>query len=217
MPAGHAHSSGGRIARGSQFCDSIMDGDRLKSHSELGRRPCQPALPGKVDRSSGCGSNASNQAGCNVGPPNQMEGFLLSASIIDSATVQAYRETEYRVFAEAGFTLRVGQASAELLAAHKRHKTHCSAFLTACNPLSQAFDAASNAERQAALAQELNNQGLVFESGIGQHPSNGWPGEESLLVYGLELEAAKALGTRFEQNALVWCGADAVPQLILLR
>ena len=146
-----------------------------------------------------------------------MEGFLLSASIIDSATVQAYRETEYRVFAEAGFTLRVGQASAELLAAHKRHKTHCSAFLTACNPLSQAFDAASNAERQAALAQELNNQGLVFESGIGQHPSNGWPGEESLLVYGLELEAAKALGTRFEQNALVWCGADAVPQLILLR
>ena len=217
MLSGHAHSSWGRIGKVSRIGDPIKAGDRLKSHSELGRRPCQPALPGKVDRSSGWGSNASNQAGCNVGPPNQMEGFLLSASIIDSATVQAYRETEYRVFAEAGFTLRVGQASAELLFAHKRHKTHCSAFLTACNPLSQAFDAASNAERQAALAQELNNQGLVFESGIGQHPSNGWPGEESLLVYGLELEAAKALGTRFEQNALVWCGADAVPQLILLR
>jgi hypothetical protein len=111
----------------------------------------------------------------------------------------------------------VGQASAELLAAHKRRKTHCSAFLTACNPLSRTFDAASNAERQAALAQELNNRGLAFESGIGQHPSNGWPGEESFLVYGLELEAAKALGMRIEQNAFVWCGADAVPQLILLR
>ena len=33
--------------------------------------------PGKVDRSSGCGSNASNQAGCNVGPPNQPEGFFV--------------------------------------------------------------------------------------------------------------------------------------------
>ena len=217
MPAGHAHSSGGRIARGSQFGDSIMDGDRLKTHSELGRRPCQPALPGKVDRSSGCGSNASNQAGCNVGPPNQMEGFLLSASIIDSATVQAYRETEYRVFAEAGFTLRVGLASAELLSAHKRHKTQCSAFLTACNPFSQAFDATTNAERQAALAKELKQRSLTFESGIGQHPGNGWPGEDSFLVYGLTLEAAKALGTRLEQNAFIWSGADAVPQLILLR
>ena len=91
---------------------------------------------------------------------------MLSPSIIDSATVQAYRETEYRVFAEAGFTLRVGQASAELLSAHKRHKTQCSAFLTACNPFSQPSDAASNAERQAALAKELKQRSLVFESGI---------------------------------------------------
>lgn len=142
---------------------------------------------------------------------------LLSPSIIDSATVQAYRETEYRVFAEAGFTLRVGQASAELLSAHKRHKTQCSAFLTACNPFSQAFDATTNAERQAALAKELKQRSLTFESGIGQHPGNGWPGEDSFIVYGLTLEAAKALGTRIEQNAFIWSGADAVPQLILLR
>lgn len=142
---------------------------------------------------------------------------LLSPSIIASATVQAYRETEYRVFAEAGFTLRVGQASAELLSAHKRLRTHCSAFLTAWNPFSHALDAASNAERQAALARELKQRSLAFELGIGQHPGNGWPGEESFLVYGLTLEAAKVLGRRLEQNAFVWCGADAVPQLILLR
>ena len=142
---------------------------------------------------------------------------MLSPSIIASATVQAYRETEYRVFAEAGFTLRVGQASAELLSAHKRLRTHCSAFLTAWNPFSHALDAASNAERQAALARELKQRSLAFELGIGQHPGNGWPGEESFLVYGLTLEAAKVLGRRLEQNAFVWCGADAVPQLILLR
>ena len=41
--------------------------------------------------------------------------------------------------------------------------------------------------------------------------------EESFLVYGLTLEAAKALGTRLEQNAFIWSGEDAVPQLILLR
>jgi hypothetical protein len=32
----------------------------------------------------------------------------------------------------------------------------------------------------------------------------------------LALEAAKTSGTRMEQNAIVWSGADAVPQLILL-
>ena len=42
---------------------------------------------------------------------------------------------------------------------------------------------------------------------------------EDLMQIGLLslVEAAKALGTRLEQNAIVWAGGDAVPQLILLR
>ncbi len=139
------------------------------------------------------------------------------ASAIAPPTLQAYLETDYCVHGEPGFTLRVGRASAELLAAHKRRRTDCSAFLTACNPFSQPLDAAANAARQAALAKELSGRSLAFLPGVGQHPSNGWPGEDSFLVFGLTLEAAKALGTRLEQNGLVWSGADAVPQLILLR
>ena len=142
---------------------------------------------------------------------------MLPASAIDPPTLQAYLETDYCVHGEPGFTLRVGRASAELLAAHKRRRTDCSAFLTACNPFSQPLDAAANAARQAALAKELSGRSLAFLPGVGQHPSNGWPGEDSFLVFGLTLEAAKALGTRLEQNGLVWSGADAVPQLILLR
>jgi hypothetical protein len=49
------------------------------------------------------------------------------------------------------------------------------------------------------------------------HRSNHLSGEASYLIFGLTLEAAKALRTRLEQNAIVWTGADAVPQLILLR
>jgi len=111
----------------------------------------------------------------------------------------------------------VWQASADLLSAHKRQKADCSAFLTACNPFSQSVDDATNAARHASLAQELSCRGLVFLPGVGQHPSNQWPGEASFLVFGLTLEAAKVLGARFEQNGFVWSGADAVPQLILLR
>lgn len=140
-----------------------------------------------------------------------------AASIIDAGTLQAYRETEYRVLGEQPLTLRVGQVSAGLLALHKSHKVPCSAFLTACNPFSQRCDDDANASRQAALAGELARRGLAFAAGIGQHPSNEWPGEDSFLVFGLDLKSAKALGARFEQNGFIWSSADAVPQLILLR
>ncbi|CAM5788508.1 MAG: DUF3293 domain-containing protein [Burkholderiales bacterium] len=140
-----------------------------------------------------------------------------AASIIDPGTIQAYRETEYRVLGGQPFTLRVGKVCADLLAAHKLHQVDGSAFLTACNPFSQRSGDAANANRQAELAAELTRRGLTFAPGIGQHPSNDWPGEDGSLVFGLDLEAAKALGARFEQNALIWSGADGVPQLILLR
>jgi hypothetical protein len=142
---------------------------------------------------------------------------LFSASAIDPRTIQAYLETDYCVHGELGFILHVGQASADLLAAHKRQKVECSAFLAACNPFSRVADEDANAVQQAALAQELSSRSLVFRSGIGQHPSNKWPGEESFLVFGLTLEAAKVLGARFEQNGFIWSGVDAVPRLILLR
>lgn len=133
------------------------------------------------------------------------------------ALAQAYLETEYRVLGEPPFGLRVGRASAELLYAHERQKVDCSAFVTACNPFSRLLDDAANAARQRALAGELTHRRLAFVQGIGQHPSNQWPSEESFLVFGLTLEAAKTLGARLQQNALIWSGRDAVPQLILLR
>ncbi|UUZ55406.1 DUF3293 domain-containing protein [Massilia sp. H-1] len=48
-------------------------------------------------------------------------------------------------------------------------------------------------------------------------PKREWPSEPSFLVRGLSLEDASALGRQLRQNAIVWCGADLVPQLILLR
>jgi hypothetical protein len=45
---------------------------------------------------------------------------------------------------------------------------------------------------------------------------NGWPPKPSVLVFGLELQAAGSMGQRFEQNALLWCGGDGVPRLVVL-
>lgn len=142
---------------------------------------------------------------------------MFSDSVIDKAMVQAYLETEYRVFGNAPFTLKIGISSPALAALHKAHRVTSSAYITACNPFSQVFDEAANVKRQKAFAGKLQTQPLVFIDGIGQHPSNKWRGEPSFLVLGLSLEAAKALGVTYGQNAIVWCGPDAVPQLILLR
>ena len=156
------------------------------------------------------------QSGYSVGPL-RTEGFLFFESIIDAGTVQAYRETEYRAHGDEPLTLRVGETSSALAAAHKRHRVDCSAYITACNPFSQLLDDTANAERHAALGREISQRSLASIEGIGQHPSNPWPGEASYLIFGLTLKAAKALGTRFEKNAIVWVGGDVVPKLILLR
>lgn len=154
--------------------------------------------------------------GKRVGPPIS-EGFFLFESIVDAGTLQAYRETEYRVSGPDAFILRVGELSAALAAAHKKQRVDCSAYITARNPFGQILDGAANAERHAALGRELSQRSLASVEGVGQHPSNQWPGEPSYLIFGLTLEAAKALGMRLEQNAILWAGADAVPELILLR
>lgn len=140
----------------------------------------------------------------------------MAESTLPPDLIQAYRETHYRAPA-LHLTLIVDQPNPDLDRAHRRHGVACSAFITACNPFSVRLTDAENADRQAGLAADLRARSLSFTDGIGQHPGNGWLGEPSFLVFGLELESAKVLCTGLEQNAFIWSGPDAVPRLILLR
>ena len=188
----------------------MLEGDILSwvdAHSNL--------PPGKVDRASGCGSKGSNQAG-SVDPPH-WRVFLFSRSAIDAALIQAYRETEFRVLGPHPFTLRVGDISPELAAVHQAYQSHCSTFITASNPYSKSLEPQANADRHEALRNRLEQINLVHKEGIGQHSSSPWPAEASFLVVGMSLEAATALGKALEQNAIVWSGEDARPELVLLR
>ena len=74
-----------------------------------------------------------------------------------------------------------------------------------------------NSELQKQLEEEIKFRGLTYIPGEGKHPVGDWPGESSFLIFDLSLESAKTLGKKFNQNAVVWCDKDAVPQLILLR
>ena len=106
---------------------------------------------------------------------------------------------------------------AQLAILHERYQTTCSAFITACNPLGDVLDDAVNASRQEALATHLVREGFVALAGVGQHPTDAWPGEPSFLVLGMQRAQAQETGRQFQQNAIIWAGADAIPELILLR
>ena len=93
---------------------------------------------------------------------------------------QAYLETDFKVFAENSFTMKVGQYSSELNSIIKKSKHSSAAFITAYNPYSKQLSNTENIARQKQLKIEIAKRGLTTIEGIGQHPSNQWPGEPSL-------------------------------------
>ena len=142
---------------------------------------------------------------------------MFSNSVISPAMIQAYQETEYHVTATPPLCLRVGVPDSALAALHSLSGVNCSCFVTSCNPFSVSFDDTRNARRIVALSKCLRRRGLGFIEGAGRHPTNGWAPEPSYLVLGASLAMATSLGRVWSQNAVVWSGSDAVPQLILLR
>lgn len=139
------------------------------------------------------------------------------ASAVSSALIQAYWNTDYTAIDDAEFVLNPGQASGALRQRMAQHRCDSAVYLTACNPFSRMLGVAENTQRQAQLAMELERRGLVYVAGVGRGKDSEWAAEPSFLIYGMALEDAKVLGRQFGQNALVWCGPDAVPQLVLLR
>ncbi|MFA6921005.1 MAG: DUF3293 domain-containing protein [Gallionella sp.] len=135
---------------------------------------------------------------------------------IEPSTIQAYLETDYCVFGRMPFVLRVGIASESLARLYRQYAASSGAFITACNPHGLIASEEANAACQAELAGELQRRCLDYIEGMGRHPHGDWPAEPSYFVLGLSLEEARLLGKKYRQNAIVWCGVDAVPELVML-
>lgn len=128
--------------------------------------------------------------------------------------IQAFTETDYIVHQEPPFTMNIGKPCEELKKLMSTRNALGAAFITAWNPFSQKMSAIKNEARQQELKEILKKRGLTFIDGIGQHPSNNWPGEASVLILDLNREAAKVLAGHFEQHAFVWADKTAVPELV---
>lgn len=138
-------------------------------------------------------------------------------SLLPAGLINAYRETRYHVFTEPPIALAIDGFNGDVLALHRRFDVDCSAFVTACNPFSNAVSDAENQTLMQQLETELREARYRYVPGEGRHPSNAWPAEPSYLALGMAQQEAATIGRRFSQNAVVWTGCDGIPRLILLR
>ena len=140
------------------------------------------------------------------------KGTELAASL-----VAAYRETLYEVESAQPMVLRVGERS-EPLAQLMEAGGHTGAvYITACNPYSEPLGGAENGALQDGLREALAREGAVLLDGRGRHPGGGWEPEASFLAFGFQRDEAAELGRRWRQNAVLWIGPGAVPELLLLK
>lgn len=138
-------------------------------------------------------------------------------SRVRTDVVQAYRHAIYGVRAATDFAFYVGQTSTLLQNLMAQHQCHSAAYITACNPKGRRLADRENTRRQAVLAEYLQRSGYLFLPGEGRGADAHWKAEPSFLVLGMSVQVAKAVGRRWRQNAILWCSANALAQLLLLR
>ncbi|MBA4742120.1 MAG: DUF3293 domain-containing protein [Azoarcus sp.] len=142
---------------------------------------------------------------------------MANGSAIPPQMIAAYEAAEYRVEVDPTIHLRIGQANEALARLMTDKSMTTAAFLTACNPHGQMLAAADNATRTAALGAELERFAPLVLPACGVDPAGRWPDEPGFLALGCPPAIIEALGRRHRQNAVVLCGEDAVPRLVLLR
>ena len=132
--------------------------------------------------------------------------------------IRAYKASSYRLeHCSPSIALRIDQyhpALAELLS---QRGVSCGAFITAHNPRGAQQSDQANDAAHGQLARQLAALGVSCIEGSGSEKGTPWPAERSYFALGLSLQAARNMGAFFNQDAIVWVGADAIPQLILLR
>jgi hypothetical protein len=143
---------------------------------------------------------------------------VVTHSDVPAEQIEAYRKTDYRCGQGPDALVLHIDVRSGALAQLYTSVGHCSGvFITAYSPFGQPGSREANEAAHARLGAELKGLGRPVIEGVGADPTGHWPEERSYFVLGVDLESAKGLGLRYQQNAIVWVGADAVPTLILLR
>ncbi|MEM7705774.1 MAG: DUF3293 domain-containing protein [Pseudomonadota bacterium] len=128
--------------------------------------------------------------------------------------LEAYRLARYEVDGEARFELRVDCASEPLLALYDLHGVSTAGYVTAFNPQSVRHSDAANRRAHERLLASLGQGGWTLLGGRARDSAGAWPPEDSVLVLGISRHQTLELGQAFDQMAVLWSNADAIPRLL---
>jgi hypothetical protein len=121
-----------------------------------------------------------------------------------TALWDAYRRTTYLAHAPNGdIRIKPGRRSPALDGLLNERRLREWAYLTAYNPASRKLAEEENLRRQRELIDAVRDRGLAFLEGEGIGADTRWPAEPSILILGIESDAARALGRQFGQLAIV--------------
>jgi hypothetical protein len=140
---------------------------------------------------------------------------IASAAISDEL-LESYTRAIYRVDCPGGpIFLRIGSASAELERWLEAQGASRFAFLSAANPGSVAFPESENRRRHRRLVERLGASRFATLAGESFEAASGGWREVSLLVAGIDREAAIVLAREFGQLALLWGEIGRPVELVL--
>jgi hypothetical protein len=137
-------------------------------------------------------------------------------SKISKPLVEAYKKTNFKVFASPAFILNIGVFSKPIQNLFASTGSNGGCFITAYNPKSQTASEEINRSANAELRRRIVSLGYEFIDGSGEDPTGQWPGEPSYLVLNIEKTLSERLGENFRQNAIVWIPKSCIPELLVI-
>lgn len=143
---------------------------------------------------------------------------MVESTRIHTDKINAYLATCYKIIdASEQIILRIGQRSLALSELLAKQGVDCGALITSFNPLGTIQSDQANRAAHTQLGLLFKHAGITTLPALGCDETLAWPEEKSYFALGLSKEESKLIGQRFNQDAIVWVGPDAVAQLVLLR
>lgn len=129
--------------------------------------------------------------------------------------VMAYLDTEFVLhLGEAECVVTVRDAPPGMLTKFLESRQAATwSVVSAYNPYSQELSMEENQRRHQLLEELLTASRFDYYPAVGRSATGDWE-EPSLLVLGLSYDMARALGTVFEQNAIVFGERGAVVEMV---
>lgn len=142
----------------------------------------------------------------------------MTRSVFSHDLIASYLNTDYQInIHNELICLRINHYSQPLAHLLKATQQPSGAIISAYNPQSKLQNDRNNTRAHQLLQHDLCNLGYAIIESLHKDSVEQWPIEKGFLAIGLNLNDARSIGRRFNQNAIVWINSDAIPRLILLN